>query len=128
MTAASPNSPHLSPMLARAAEELRRIENLLLTAGDLDPWVLTDFRDAVNRVRTTAWGVQQYAQSKNTDTDPHAVLSVLAAERVRAAYVMCAQILADLNNDNIDLQKGPLLRLQEVAKELAARLQKLSQD
>ena len=43
-----------SDRLKAAIAELGGVQTLLL-AGDLDPRILTDFRDAVNRIRNTAW-------------------------------------------------------------------------
>ncbi len=120
------HSPELPTTLQRATEDLQHINNLLVSGADLDPGVLTDFRNAVNRVRTTAWGVQQYAATAEKDPEP--VLSILAAERVRVAYLMCKQVLEDLNNPDIRLQKGQLLRLQDVAKELGGRLDQIANE
>jgi hypothetical protein len=122
MSSTQPDSQHLSGAMERVTEELRRIENLLLTGAELDPRVLKDFRDAVNRVRTTAWGVQQYVESRTTDKDSRVVLSVLAGERVRATFMMCQHILADLDNPSIQLQKGQLVRLHDVGTQLVRRL------
>ena len=43
-----------SERLKTTIAELAGIQSLLL-AGELDPHILADFRDAVNRVRNTAW-------------------------------------------------------------------------
>jgi len=66
--------------LEQAIVELQRLHEILL-AGDLDPRVLTDFRDALNRVRTAAWAAQQYVIRKETDQDSGSILSLLAGER-----------------------------------------------
>lgn len=120
--ASNSQQPDVATTLQHATADLQRIERLLLAGADLEPGVLTDFRNAVNRVRTTAWGVQQYANSRTCETDPQPVLSILAGERVRVAYVMCKQIASDLDNPDIKLPKGQLLQLQEVAKSLVTGL------
>ena len=71
--------------LAQAIVELQRLHEILL-AGDLEPRVLTDFRDALNRVRTAAWAAQQYVIRKEIDQDSRSVLSFLVGERTRATY------------------------------------------
>jgi hypothetical protein len=49
-----------SERLKTAIEEIGGIQSLLV-AGELDPRILADFRDAVNRVRNTAWAAYQCA-------------------------------------------------------------------
>jgi len=108
--------------LQRVTNELRQIQDLLASEEELDARILADFRDAVNRVRNTAWGMEQYANSKTAETDPKTVLTVLAGERVRAAYQLCKLVQADLANPDIQFQKGQLLQLGRAAQELARQL------
>jgi hypothetical protein len=124
--AMDPNSvgvPDVSGRLQQVTVELRRIQDLLISESEVDGRILTDFRDAVNRIRNTAWAIQQYAESKTTEKDPQTVLSVLAGERVRVAYQLCKLVQEDLNNTEIQFQKGHLLRLHAAAKELELQLQ-----
>jgi hypothetical protein len=79
----------VSRRFAKAISELRRLQNLLLSRESLDPRILTDFRDALNHVRNTAWSAHQYIASQTTDQDSASVLSVLAGEWVRVAYEPC---------------------------------------
>jgi ATP-dependent protease HslVU (ClpYQ) peptidase subunit len=53
-------APDLSATLRGVTQELRQLEDLLVMADKPDPNVLTEFRDVVNRLRQTAWAVQQY--------------------------------------------------------------------
>jgi hypothetical protein len=100
---------------------LHEVEALMASA-DLDARILSDFRDAVNRVRTTAWATQQYAETKDTERDPSKVLSLLAGERVRAAYQLCRAIGQDLGRPDLRFQPGQLLQLRTAAKELMRQL------
>ncbi|HET7183817.1 MAG TPA: hypothetical protein VFI82_03975 [Terriglobales bacterium] len=111
----------VSVRLQNATSELRTVETLLDTA-DLDARILADFRDAVNRVRTTAWATQQYAETKDTHNDPTAVLSILAGERVRAAYQLCRALREDLDRPDLRFQPGQLLQLRSAVKELLQQL------
>jgi hypothetical protein len=96
----------ISVRLQSFTNELRQIQDLLASEKELDPRILTDFRDAVNRVRNTAWGLEQYANSKTTETDPKTVLTVLAGERVRVAYQLCKLVQADLANPRHSFRKA----------------------
>ena len=114
-------SVSVSVRLQSATSELHEVEALMASA-DLDARILSDFRDAVNRVRTTAWATQQYAETKDTERDPSKVLSMLAGERVRAAYQLCRAIGQDLNRPDLRFQPDQLLQLRTAAKELMQQL------
>lgn len=85
-------SKQISQQIQRATAELNHLEQLL-KAGMVDRNVLTDFREAVNRVRHTGWAVQQTMEAANTKQD---VAMVLTMERVRAATQLSAQLASDL--------------------------------
>jgi hypothetical protein len=102
--------------------ELRGLQELLLSGEGLDPSILTDFRDALNRIRNTAWSAQQYIVLKATDQDSTTVLSILAGERVRAAYQLCQAIQADLKSNDVKFQPGNLVQLHLAAKALTEQL------
>ena len=82
MKRGSPGAVTVSQRLAKAIPELRRLQNLLMSGENLDPRILTDFRDALNHVRNTAWSAHQYIASKGSEQDSTSVLSVLAGERL----------------------------------------------
>jgi hypothetical protein len=112
----------VSDRLAKAIPELRRLQKLLLSGESLDARILTDFRDALNHVRNTAWSAHQYIASQNTNQDSRSVLSVLAGERVRVAYQLCQAIQADLKSSDIEFQPGQLIQLSIAAKALLEQL------
>jgi len=120
----SDRNESISVRLQNVTNELRDIQDLLTQDDDVDARILTDFRDAVNRVRNTAWAVEQYANSKSASTDPQTVISVLAGERVRIAYQLCKLIQSDLSNSDIQFQKGQLLQFRDVTHELDGQLEK----
>ena len=110
---------NVAERLQQVTNELRDIENMLIHER-LESAVLTDFRDAVNRVRTTAWAVQQYLDAPEGNEQSGSVLSLLANERVRVAYRLCRLIDGDLANKEI--QSGPLVQLYLASKDLAQRV------
>ena len=123
MSTASPQVVTVSGRLKSAVEELRRVDRLLL-GGDLDPRILTDFRDALNRVRNTAWSAQQYLTRKDDQQDSNSVLSLLAGERIRATYQLCQALLSDLDSPDVRFQHGQLAELQTAIKKLSDRLER----
>ena len=109
-------------LLTQAIVELQRLHKILL-AGDLEPRVLTDFREALNRVRTAAWAAQQYVIRKETEQDSGSVLSLLVGERVRVTYQLCQAISDDLKRTDINFQAGSLVQLHEATKALTDQLE-----
>ena len=111
----------VSKRLKSAIADLRALQGLLLS-DDLPACVLSDFREALNRVRNTAWAAQQSVAAKVSGQGSTAVVSLLAAERIRVAYQLCRAIQEDLGKHEIDFQKGQLSELGEATSELAAQL------
>jgi len=122
MKSVSSGTVTMSRRLEKAISELRKLQKLLVAGEGLDPRILADFRDALNRVRNTAWSAQQYVASRATDEDPAGVLSILAAERVRCAFQLCQTIQADLANNDVKFQAGPLIQLHLATQSLADQL------
>jgi hypothetical protein len=110
-----------SERLKSTIEELAGIQSLLVT-GELDPRIVADFRDAVNRVRNTAWAAYQYAELKITGRDSGSIISVAAAERMRATYQLCQAIQEDLASTDVQLQAGQLIQLHGATKTLTENL------
>jgi hypothetical protein len=108
--------------LEQAIVELQRLHEILL-AGDLEPRVLTDFRDALNRVRTAAWAAEQYVIRRETEQDSGSILSLLVGERIRVTYQLCQAISDDLKRTDIDFQAGSLVQLHEATKALTEQLE-----
>src|SRR5947208_14462839 len=98
----------VSPRLEKAITELRGLQERLLSGDGLDSRILTDFREALNRIRNTAWSAQQYIALKATDQDAGSVLTILAGERRRAGYHLCQAIHIELTSSGVQLQPGPL--------------------
>lgn len=117
--------PESSQKLQGLTDELRLLQALLTAGVEFDPRILSEFRDTVNRVRTTAWAMQQYIETTANDRDPKKVLTLLAGERVRAAFQICEAIRADLKNEAVRFQKGQLLELNEAVQSLAKELEKV---
>ncbi len=90
-------SKQISSQVARITQELNRLEHLL-SAGMVDRRVLTEFRDAVNKVRNTSWHVQCWL-----DGDTRELSSLLLEERVRATSQLATLLASDLQNSTATL-------------------------
>src|ERR1035438_3890942 len=116
--------PNVRLRLKNGIAELQGLHKLLLSSN-VDADVLADLRDALNRVRNTAWVAQQYVIRKESDQEPTSVLSLLAGERIRAAYQLCQALSDDLKRTDIEFQRGSLVQLYEVTKTLTEQLNEI---
>jgi hypothetical protein len=107
-----------SSALEAATRQLQTLQQLLVE-GDIDDRLLRDFRAALNRLRNTAWAVQQYVGQKAIGQDAASVLTILAGERIRAAHDLCRAISSDLKRPDIEFQSGSLVELHEVVQKLS---------
>ena len=116
-----PGGPNVKSGLKKGISELQGLDRLLLSS-DIDADVLADLRGALNRVRNTAWVAQQYIVGKESGQDSASVLSLLAGERIRAAYQLCEALADDLKRTDIQFQRGSLVELHEATKNLTGQL------
>ena len=107
--------------LENAIIELLTLQELL-SADEVDTRLLTDFRDALNRVRNTAWAVQQFIVSQLSDQGPAGLTSFLASERVRGAFQLCRSVQQDLKREEVEFQKGQLSELYGIITQLQGQL------
>lgn len=121
MSIESVRRANVSEKLADVIVQLCALQEPLLTS-EVDPRVLVDFRDALNRIRNTAWAAQQSANAPLFDQGAATVASYLTAERIRATYQLCRSLHGDICRDDIEFQKGPLVELYRVAKILVDEL------
>jgi hypothetical protein len=113
--------PAVPSRLEQAISELQGLHGVLLSE-DLDPHVLADFRDALNRVRTAAWAAQQYVARKETDQGSSSVMSLLVGARIRTTYQLCQAISEDLKQPDIAVPAGSLIQLYEVMSAVTEQL------
>ena len=109
-----------SDRLESAIRDLRALQQVLLS-GDLDAGILADFRDALNRIRNTAWAAQQLVAAQVSEQGSASVASLLASERIRSTYQLCRAIGDDLGSD-IQLRRGQLTELHLAVTQLAQQL------
>lgn len=81
--------------LKKTCADLVRLE-YDMRSGPIDSRILGEFRDAVDNVRKSAWAVQEWQERQSRRQDPHTVLPLLTAERLRRATQLCDTITAGL--------------------------------
>jgi hypothetical protein len=108
--------------LENAIVELLALQEVL-SSDEVDGRILSDFRDALNRVRNTAWAAQKYVASREFNEGTAGLSSFLAGERVRCAFQLCRTIDEDLQLDEVKFQRGQLAQLQGAVTGLSRQLQ-----
>jgi hypothetical protein len=108
--------------VSRITAELIALEQLLV-AGMVDHRVLVEFRDAVNRVRSTSWHVQTWMETFRGDAPD--LTSLLLQERVRIAKQVALQLTSDLVPSSENTESHEIKDLQEAVAGLHWTLIKL---
>lgn len=113
--------------LKKTSAQLLKIEQAI-RAGGIDQRILTDFRDAVDYVRKTAWAVQEWQERQLQHHDPQTVLPLLTTERVRRAAQLCKAILGDLTNHQVTSETAGFDDLFRAITSVHQRLSDLFRD
>lgn len=113
----------ISSTLQSVTDELRRLQDMLLLERQPDLRILSEFRDVVNRLRQTAWAVQQYGELIADQKAAKPIGSFVVRERIRTVCHLCKLLEGDLYNSEIDFQSGQLLGLYDAVSRLARCLQ-----
>ncbi len=107
----------VSDQIIRVTGELRRMEELL-SAGLVDRRVLSEFRYAVDRVRSTGWQVERWLAG-----DERSLSSMLVEDRIRMTTSMATQLASEAAIADKDL--AGLRALKEAVKKLEGVLDSL---
>jgi hypothetical protein len=111
----------LNFQLRKTSAELLRLEQGI-KSGDMDPFILREFRDAVDYVRKTAWAVQEWRERQIQNRDPQTVLSLLTLERIRRATTLTHDLLEDLKTQDVSGRTEGVAELQRAVEQLNRRL------
>jgi hypothetical protein len=114
----------LTMRLQVANAELQELARLVVS-GDLDPRVLSEFRNSVDDIRNTAWAVQQWIGAKEKSGDPYAVLPALTVQRVHRATKLATDLSLDLQTAEITADTEGVGKLFQAVDDLKRRLELL---
>lgn len=126
MTASGSDSKE-SPLAARllaTTTALNELENSV-KSGDLDARVLGELHNAIDHIRHTALAVQDWYGAQERSGDPYAVLSTLAAQRVRRAAQLAKDLTLDLENVDVSVETQGLADLHQAVDDLHRHLGRL---
>ena len=113
--------------LKKTSAELLQLEHSIRTGG-IDQRILTDFRDAVDHVRKTAWAVQEWQERQITNHDTHTLIPLLTSERIRRAAQLGNAIVSDLTSNEVTRETPGLDQLFAAVQRMHQLLADLLQD
>jgi hypothetical protein len=113
--------------LKKTSAELLQLEHTIRTGG-IDQRILTDFRDAVDHVRKTAWAVQEWQERQITRHDPQTLLPLLISERIRRAAQLGNSIVSDLTNHEVTRETPGVDQLFDAVQRMQQLLADLLRD
>ena len=90
-------SEDLRSALERLTDEIRALNSRLQSEALKHHISLTEFRDAVDTIRLTAWTAHELARAREDGKDSPGVLVLTAAERARRLGQMATSLCADLD-------------------------------
>jgi hypothetical protein len=115
----------LSARLQSITDELRDLDRELKSQGLPDLHLVQEFRDALDRSRTTAWTITELLHVRTINSNPQTAVPFLFAERVRRFTQLTKDLAADLEQnstpDGIGALSDALELLQSKLKRLAKK-------
>src|SRR6478609_4535581 len=113
---------NLTLEIKQLTSELKRVEQRLKSEAAPDIVALHEFRHAVDNVRLTAWSVSELSNAQQAKKNPDAVLTFLAAERLRRFDQMVRNLCADIDRRVITFQTNGMESLLDSVETLHNRL------
>ena len=115
----------LTFQLRRTTGELLKLEHGI-KSGDIDPYVLREFRDAVDYIRKTAWAVQEWQERQVQKRDTATVIPLLVTERIRRGTQLYEALTADLKSHAIRPEAAEIEDLLHAVEHLYEELKQLN--
>jgi hypothetical protein len=115
----------LTFQLKRTTEELLKLEHGI-KSGDIDAYVLREFRDAVDYIRKTAWAVQEWQERQVQKRDTATVIPLLVTERIRRGTQLYEALAADLKSHAIRPEASEIQDLFHATQRLYEELKQLN--
>jgi hypothetical protein len=107
--------------LKKTSSELVKLGEAIRTGG-IDARILTEFRDAVDYVRKTAWAVQEWQERELQQRDQQTVIPLLVTERIRRTTQLCNAITAEISAGQVQPDTVGLEELSQAVQVMTQRL------
>jgi len=107
--------------LKKTSFELVKLEESIRSGG-IDARILTEFRDAVDYVRKTAWAVQEWQERQLQQHDQQTVIPLLVSERMRRTTQLCNAITSEIAAGQIHSDTVGVEELLQAVQVMTQRL------
>ncbi|HJX85479.1 MAG TPA: PilZ domain-containing protein [Candidatus Angelobacter sp.] len=133
-TTPTSTTPVVAPQTRTEAGVFDQMMNALLELGELeqmlvrdkvDGRVMSQFHDALEHTRQTAWNVQRFVDLNCSGVDPFVVLPQLEAERTRMLMKLARNVTADIDSTGTDNFSHDVTGLYRTVENLQRRLTKM---
>ena len=114
----------LTFQLRKSTEELLKLEHGI-KSGEIDPYVLREFRDAVDHIRKTAWAVQEWKERQVLKRDTATLIPLLVTERIRRGTQLYEALIADLQSQTIHPDDAEIEDLLHAIERLREELKRI---
>src|SRR5260370_2193209 len=114
----------LTFQLRKSTEELLKLEHGI-KSGEIDPYVLREFREAVDHIRKTAWAVQEWKERQVLKRDTATVIPLLVTERIRRGTQLYEPLVGDLQSQTIHPDAAEIGGLLRAIERLRAELKRI---
>lgn len=122
---AASDKTDISGRVYRGAEEVRAIETLLQSdTADVDPRILSEFRNAVDHARQTAWAVQTWIDMRKQRRDPFTLMPMVEKRRMRQAVFLLKELLMDYQSGALSVETEGFPELHNAVKEFDQAVEK----
>jgi hypothetical protein len=108
----------------KTSVELQKLEKSLQSEG-IDFRLLSEFRDTVDTLRTTALAVQQLREFQLKGKDSGEIVSMLVADRIRRATNVCHELVADIDAGKLSRETKEVEELSDALEQACDRIQHL---
>jgi len=109
----------------KSAQELQVIETLLQSdTADVDPRILSEFRNAVDHARQTAWAVQTWIEMRKQRRDPFTLMPLVEKRRIRQAVFLLQELLMDYQSTVVSVETEGFPELQRAVNDFHRALEK----
>lgn len=115
-------SRSINAKLRKVTSELRSLDRGIKSNTSLDGAALREFRQALDNIRLTAWGVNELLNARQSQKNLQAVISFLTAERLRRFSQMAKDLSRDLEQQSTSWPPQAVRDLEDSLTRLGARL------
>jgi len=116
----------LSAQLHNLTAKLRSLDQSLKANPKVDTTALSEFRQALDNVRLTAWSVSELLKVRQSQGNVEAVISFVTAERLRRFSQIARDLLSDLEQHRTSWPAEAVRELEDSLALLGARLTTVS--